>query len=198
MFMKNNGKRSSLILAALITALMIGAAVLVFFYAKGKLKKAAYPIAYTDEFTAAAERYGLDKSLVAALICTESRFRSDAVSGDGAVGLMQLLPSTAEWIAMRRGLDFTEERLYDPETNLDYGCWLLSWLLERYNGSERNALIAYNAGVGRLDEWLKSGADENDELTEIPFAETRNYVQRITMLKEKYGEVYAKELGIDN
>lgn len=196
--MKTEKKRISFLPAALVTLLIIAAAVLLFCFARSRLRRAAYPLAYVPEFTAAADRYGLDRRLVAAVICTESRFRPDAVSADGAVGLMQLLPSTAEWIAMRRGLEFNEESLYDPETNMDYGCWLLSWLLERYNGSERNALIAYNAGVGRLDGWLETLADENGELAEIPYAETRNYVRRITDLKERYGEVYAEELGLGN
>lgn len=194
--MKKNKNGTPIVFAALLTALAIACAVLVFCYARTKLKRAAYPIAYVEEFTAAADRYGLDRTLVAAVICTESRFRADAVSGDGAVGLMQLLPSTAEWICSVRGTEYSEEKLYEPAYNSDLGCWLLKWLMDRYSGSERNALIAYNAGVGRLDGWLQTGADENGELTDIPYAETRNYVQRVSELKIRYGEDYAEELGI--
>lgn len=159
------------------------------------LKKRFYPVSYVDEICTAADRYGLDRSLVAAVVRTESSFRADAVSAVGAVGLMQLMPSTAEWIAFRRGEEFREESLRDPETNLDMGCWLLDYLLDRYDGNVRYALIAYNAGAGRLDEWLKTGLDENGELKEIPYPETRAYVARVTEYAEKYGEIYAEEFG---
>ena len=154
-----------------------------------------YPISYVEEIKTAADGNGLDRYLVAAVVATESGFKPDAVSGVGAEGLMQVLPSTAEWIAFRRGLDYSECDLFDPETNLDYGCWLLKFLLDRYDGSVRNALIAYNAGFGRLDEWLKTGADENGELKEIPYAETRNYVDKVMKYMKKYGELYEEELG---
>lgn len=152
------------------------------------------PLKYTEELKLAADRYGLDRRLVAAVVNTESGFRPDAVSVDGAEGLMQVLPATAEWVAYRRGVEYKEGSLFDPETNLDYGCWLLSYLLERYDGSVRNALIAYNAGFARLDEWLKAGTDENGEPTSIPYPETRNYVKKVMDLIERYGDVYEKEL----
>lgn len=190
-------KKGSIALAVILSlAAVLAAAWLLF----GKtivrnVKARMYPIKYTDEIISAADRYGLDRFLVAAVVNTESSFRPDAVSQDGAVGLMQLLPSTAEWIAFRRGETFSEEMLYDPETNLDYGCWFLNYLIDRYDGSVRHALIAYNAGFGRLDEWLKTGAVENGELKEIPYAETRNYVDRVFKYQKIYGEVYAEELG---
>ena len=148
---------------------------------------------YTDELKAAADRYGLDRRLVAAVVNTESGFDEKAVSRDGAEGLMQLLPSTAEWIAAMRGLEYEEGCLFDPETNLDYGCWLLRYLLDRYDGSVRYALIAYNAGHARLEEWIKTRADENGDI-DIPYPETKNYVKKIEGLIERYGKVYEKEL----
>ena len=196
MFMKNNGKRSSLILAALITALMIGSAVLVFFYAKGKLKKAAYPIAYTDEFTAVAERYGLDKSLVAALICTESRFRSDAVSGDGAVGLMQLLPDTGRWIAGKLGVSpYTDESLFDAETNLRLGTWYLDFLSDRYGGDPVLVACAYHAGHGNVDTWLTRYSRDGRTLSigEIPMENTRSYARKVEDSYAIYLENYYQE-----
>lgn len=158
------------------------------------VSRAVYPLRYANEIKAAADRYGLDRALVAAVVNTESGFRPDAVSQDGAIGLMQVLPTTAEWIAFARHASYEDGSLYDPETNLDNGCWLLRYLLDRYHGSVRNALIAYNAGHGRLDGWLKDGADENGELMAIPYAETRNYVEKVTLAKEKYESIYEKEL----
>lgn len=181
--------------AALIVVLCIGAAVFCGKRFSAGVKQRLYPIDHADELIAAADRYGLDRALVAAVVKTESGFKANAVSSVGARGLMQLMPATAEWIASKRGLDYDEERLFDVETNLDYGCWLLKYLIDRYGGSVRNALIAYNAGSGRLDEWLKTGADDNGELIEIPYPETRSYVQKITELTEKYRDLYEDTLS---
>ena len=194
--MKNRRIRKSVRrLASAALAFAVSATALMFGGCVGRrLDRSLYPLKYADEIKAAADRYRLDRCLVAAVVNTESGFRPEAVSGDGAEGLMQVLPTTAEWIAFRRGIEYEEGSLFDPETNLDYGCWLLSYLLDRYNGSVRNALIAYNAGHGRLDGWLVTGADENGELADIPYAETRNYVAKVTKAIEKYREIYEEEL----
>jgi soluble lytic murein transglycosylase len=194
--MKNNKKRS--FAPVIICALLIVLAALGFIvgrHIKRIYSAGMYPLAYQEELKEAADRYGLDRYFLAAVVCTESRFRAEAVSSDGAEGLMQVLPSTAEWIAGMRGMKYEEGSLFDPATNLDYGCWLMRYLLDRYGGSEHNALIAYNAGAGRLDGWLDGGADENGELIEIPYAETRAYVEKITKLKEVYLAEYEEELG---
>ena len=154
-------------------------------------REARPPLKFAEELKAAADRYGLDRRLVAAVVNTESGFNERAVSADGAEGLMQILPSTAEWIAGMRGIDYEDGMLFEPEVNLDYGCWLLNYLMERYGGDTRCALIAYNAGSGRLDKWLE---ESGGVLSEIPYAETRNYVDRITKLIPRYGEIYESEL----
>lgn len=177
-------------------AILLLAVMLLFTGCMGNsLRKRYYPVSYVDEICAAADRYGLDRALVAAVVKTESSFRADAVSAVGAVGLMQLMPSTAEWIAFRRGEDFVESSLYDPESNLDMGCWLLTYLIDRYDGNVKFALIAYNAGVGRMDEWQNTLLDENGDISEIPYPETRAYVSRVMDYTEKYGEIYAEEFG---
>ena len=155
------------------------------------------PERYAEQIKKAASEHGLDPFLVAAVVNTESSFRPDAVSSAGAQGLMQLLPSTAEWIDFRRGTQLDEGALFDPETNLDYGCWLLSFLLDRYGGNERYALIAYNAGFAKLDSWLKNPEylGEEGDLETIPYGETRNYVDKIKRCKEIYKENYAEALG---
>ena len=195
--MKKNNNRTGLgiIIALLICGALAVGAIALGGSVSSRMKKRFYPIAYVDELTAAADRYGLDRYLVAAIIKTESGFRADAVSAVGAEGLMQVMPSTAEWIASMRGMEYADGSLFEAETNLDYGCWLMRYLLDRNNGSVRNALIAYNAGQGRLEGWLKDGADENGELIEIPYPETRSYVQKVTELTEKYREIYEETLG---
>ena len=193
--MKRMNKSSITVFAAVFLALLFaaipGCAVL------NRVRGSGYPLKYADEIKAAAKANGLDPFLVAAVVSTESSFRENAVSGDGAEGLMQVLPSTAEWIDFRRGTALEEDGLFDPATNLDYGCWLLKYLLDRYDGNERYALIAYNASYGRLDGWLKDPGliDENGELSVIPYAETRAYVEKIALCKDYYEVSYAEELG---
>lgn len=190
--MKRTNKR--LLLAAALSALMLISALPGCGAAKLTV---ASPAKYAEYIKNAASEHGLSPYLIAAVINTESSFRPDAVSSDGAEGLMQVLPMTAEWIDYRRGTALTENGLFDPETNIDYGCWLLSYLLDRYGGNERYALIAYNAGFSRLDGWLADSQylDENGELSVIPYAETRNYVDRINRYKAIYEEEYADLLG---
>ena len=123
-----------------------------------------------------------------AVIEQESKFRSDAKSSAGAIGLMQLQPATAKGIAIRTGgSKFVLDDLYDPELNVRYGAWYLHHLMTKYR-DERLALAAYNAGQENVDRWRDQG-------TGIEFAETRAYVDRVERLKGIYRRAYAKELG---
>jgi soluble lytic murein transglycosylase len=130
-----------------------------------------------------ARNYGLEPALLAAVIYQESRFRSDARSSSGAIGLMQLLPTTAKGIAIRTGgARFRLDDLYDPEINVRYGSWYLRHLLQKYD-DEETALAAYNAGQDNVDRWLRNG-------TGIEFPETRHYVRRVRELKGIYRRSY--------
>lgn len=123
------------------------------------------------------------------MIWQESRFRPAAVSSAGAVGLMQLLPSTARGIAQRTGgTAFQESDLVVPELNVRYGAWYLRHLLDKY-GDEQLALAAYNAGQTNVDGWLADGGG-------IRFAETRHYVDAVEDAKAAYRRTYADELGL--
>lgn len=138
-----------------------------------------YPLAYEHVVRGHSRNYDLDPALLAAVIYQESKFDSDARSASGAIGLMQLLPSTARGIALRTGGSrFQVDDLYDPEVNVRYGSWYLRHLLDRY-GDERTALAAYNAGQRNVDTWLASGGG-------IRFAETRAYVERVLELRSTY------------
>jgi soluble lytic murein transglycosylase len=148
-----------------------------------------YPLRYEELVVGHAENYGLEPQLVAAVIYQESKFDADAVSSSGAVGLMQLLPSTGQGIADRTGgKSWTPADLRDPELNIRYGSWYLRHLLDKY-GEERLALAAYNAGQANVDRWRAEGG-------EIRFAETRAYVDRVQELKHTYADAYADELGL--
>ena len=136
-----------------------------------------------------AGNYRLDPALLAAVIWQESRFRPAAVSSAGAVGLMQLLPSTARGIAQRTGGSaFVESDLYEPELNIRYGAWYLRHLLDKY-GDTQLALAAYNAGQTNVDGWLADGGG-------IRFAETRHYVDAVDDARDAYRRTYADELGL--
>jgi soluble lytic murein transglycosylase len=150
-----------------------------------------YPLRYSTIVRGHAHNYNLNPALLAAVIDEESKFRADAKSSAGAIGLMQLLPATAKGIAVHTGgAKFVVSDLYDPEINVRYGAWYLHHLLQKY-GSERLALAAYNAGQQNVDTWRAEGKD-------IQFPETRAYVDKVERLKGIYRRTYARELGFSN
>ncbi len=149
-----------------------------------------YPLRYEDSIAQSAERFDVDPYLVAALINAESGFDEEEVSSAGAVGLMQLLPSTAAEIAVAVGIDgdVDAERLKDPEVNIVLGTRHLADLLARY-GDTRTALAAYNAGGGNVDSWLEQSG-ESSVGTSLPFPETEAYVERVLLEEDRYLELY--------
>jgi soluble lytic murein transglycosylase len=143
-----------------------------------------YPLRYGEIVRGHSRNYHLDPALLAAVIYQESKFDADARSDRGAVGLMQLLPATAEGIAARTGgSKFRVSDLYDPEINVRYGAWYLRHLLDKYD-SERVALAAYNAGQANVDSWRYRGIG-------IQFEETRDFVDRVEHLKHVYRHAYS-------
>jgi soluble lytic murein transglycosylase len=147
-----------------------------------------YPLEYEQIVRGHARNYSLDPALLAAVIYQESKFKADARSKSGAIGLMQLLPDTAKGIALHTGGSaFRVDDLYNPEINVRYGAWYLRHLLEKYR-DERTALAAYNAGQDNVDRWRRNGSG-------IRFSETRAYVDRVEKLKTIYRRAYGAELG---
>ena len=144
------------------------------------LMEAGYP-------TVALPGAGPEPALLHALIRQESNFAVDAVSRAGARGLMQLMPSTAKWIAGKSGMPYSEPLLtIDPKYNISVGQAYLTGVLDSFSGSYVLSLAAYNAGPGRVRQWIREfgdprdhGADVVDWIEMIPFTETRNYVQRV-------------------
>jgi soluble lytic murein transglycosylase len=142
-----------------------------------------YPLRYEQIVEGHAAHYRLEPALLAAVIYQESKFHADVRSSSGAIGLMQLLPSTAKGIALHTGGNrFVVSDLYNPEINIRYGAWYLRHLLNRYH-DERTALAAYNAGQKNVDAWRRHGGG-------IEFPETRAYVDRIEHLKGIYRRAY--------
>ena len=147
-----------------------------------------YPLQYDAIVVGHARNYDLDPALLAAVIYRESKFDAQAKSKSGAIGLMQLLPSTAKGIALHTGgTRFRVEDLYDPEINVRYGAFYLRRLLRKY-GDERLALAAYNAGQANVDAWLADGGG-------IEFSETREYVHKVLAARDIYARAYSRELG---
>jgi soluble lytic murein transglycosylase len=174
------------------TAVLAGGVLLAFIVVQsakpGWWERLWYPLRYEQIVRGHARNYDLDPALLAAVIYQESKFRANARSSSGAIGLMQLLPDTAKGIAIHTGgTQFRVDDLYDPEINVRYGAWYLRHLLDKY-GDERTALAAYNAGQENVDRWRDAGEG-------IQFAETRAYVDRVEKLKQIYRDAYANELG---
>jgi soluble lytic murein transglycosylase len=155
------------------------------------IKELTLPLHHEDVIRQQANEKGVDAALIAAVIYAESKFE-DQESSAGARGLMQITPEAAATIAKNsEATSFELKDLGDPEINIRYGTFLLRELLERYDGDEAAALAAYNAGPGNADKW--GGA--NLSVEDIPFPETRAYVEEVLEKRDEYRRKYAKELG---
>lgn len=153
-----------------------------------------YPLTYWDTIQQAASATTLDPYLVAAVLYQESRFKADARSGAGAIGLMQIMPATGREIARHLGeRRHASAKLLEPETNIRYGSFFLRHLLDRLDDSSVLALAAYNAGPGRVARW-RNGGPWDEFVESIPFRETRLYVKKILVAHADYHQVYDSEL----
>ena len=160
-----------------------------------KIREEYCPVKYEELIRTYAEQNGLEPAHVAAVILTESSYDPQAVSSVGARGLMQLMPDTAKWIGGKLGEEITEEQLFDPETNIRFGCYYLGFLMERYNDDLTCVSAAYHAGHGTVDKWLKNEeySPDGETLAVIASDVTNTYVGRILRRYEKYTEIYAEE-----
>ena len=152
-----------------------------------------YPYPYENEISFYSKNYGLDSNFVLAVIKAESNFKKDATSRRGAMGLMQLMPSTAAWIGEQLGdEDCTLAEFYEPERNIRYGTWYLSELREEFHDNPVLVLAAYNAGRGNVREWmhLYDWDMKFNDPDAIPYAETREYVKKVLKNVEKYQRLY--------
>jgi soluble lytic murein transglycosylase len=160
-------------------------------------RELALPLRHDDIIRQQGDAKDLDPALIAAVIYQESRFRPRESSA-GALGLMQLLPDTAHFIAGKTGgSKFTTEDLATPQINIQYGAWYLRYLLDHFDENEITALAAYNAGIGNVQKWLaESGQTHITDIDQIPFPETREYVKSVLKARDQYRTEYAKELGV--
>lgn len=155
--------------------------------------KTAYPIKYEEYVNQSSNVYGVEPELVYAIIRTESKFDATAVSSAGAIGLMQIIPSTFEWMNSKKNILSEEKDLFSPEQNIDCGVHLISFLLSKYQNFD-TAVCAYNAGIGTVDKWLADPKISQDgtSLNDIPYPETKTYLQRIKKSYRVYHDLYFK------
>lgn len=152
---------------------------------------------YQNEILNYAEKNQIDPFLVAAVIKNESRFKPGAVSEAGAIGLMQIMPETGEWIAGQMGLSgYNVQKLYDPESNIRMGCWYLSELKHEFRGNMVLQILAYNAGRGNTHGWIAAhGWDgEFGAISSIPYEESRNYVAAVLHDRDEYYRLYKDKI----
>lgn len=180
--MTKTKKRHTLVQLLVVLFLILAVAVITL--------HALYPLKHKEEILDASGEYGVPVTLIAAMIETESGFRAEVVSEKNAYGLMQVTKPTAIWIRQKLGReDALPDALFDPEVNIQYGTWYMSYLMNKY-GQEDLALIAYNAGPGTVDRWLSEGTITRDDLSGVPYGETAQYHKKTKRIQEIYRWMY--------
>ncbi len=147
-----------------------------------------YPLEYLGEIKDNSAKYSLEPSQVAAIIYEESKFDPDVVSSQDAIGLMQILPDTANILAKDLGVDnLWRDDLFVPSINIKFGTYYYRGLLDKYNGDQYLALAAYNAGFGAVDKAEK-------DINKLP-KETQEFVKRVNKTEKVYSTLYSEKLG---
>ncbi len=190
--MKNKKKKSSLIAKLSVLTVLIISILLVGFFASRSMLKSLYPIRYAEFVEVYSSENNLSTFFVYSVIKCESGFDKDAVSYADARGLMQLLPTTLSWLTTKTGETVDESMLFDPETSIKYGCYLYGMFLEQF-GSEQLAVAAYHAGPENVKKWLNDEKYSKDGKTlyDIPFDNTKTYVERVMKVKKIYEKLYS-------
>ncbi|MCW3013512.1 MAG: lytic transglycosylase protein [Solirubrobacterales bacterium] len=163
------------------------------------VREITLPLKHEDIIRQQAREKDLDPALIAGVIYAESHFRDGQVSSAGALGLMQLTPETAKDIARRSGGSaFGIKDLGTPQVNISYGAYYLRYLKGRFGGNTALMLAAYNAGEGNVDRWIGEAAraERDFKVGDIPFPETRHYVEKVVAARRDYRANYARELGL--
>ena len=194
---KRKKKKSSGCLGFVVVTLILVLCVAVFIYSdlfskiRISIEHRVYPLKYEQEIIEAADEYNLEPGLLSAVIFAESRFQENATSHVGAMGLMQMMPSTFAEIQQRRGESLSSDSLYDPYISIDYGASYLGYLYNHF-GDIYTACAAYNAGIGTIEGWLLDEDYSEDGVTlyYIPYGETADYVEKIRDATVKYNELY--------
>lgn len=177
----------------LVIVLVIIIVIMIIRFNYESYEKMFYPLEYKNHILTYASKYDLDPNLVAAIIMVESGFRREAVSSKEARGLMQITPDTGRWIADKMDFEaFDKDMLFDPGMNIEFGCWYINNLRQQFGEDITLILAAYNGGRGNVVKWLNNRKYSNDGITlqQIPYAETRNFVEKVSKYYVKYKELY--------
>jgi soluble lytic murein transglycosylase len=183
------------VIALAATALLVGIAVSAL---NMTVRSNGLPLSDASIIREQAAAKHLDPALIAAVIYAETKFEPRESSA-GAEGLMQILPTTAYYLAhLSGGTKFTASDLATPSVNVAYGSYYLRYLLDHYEGDEMLAVAAYNGGLANVDRWVARAREAGGSLTvgAIPFPETREYVQKVLEAQQRYRETYPRELGL--
>lgn len=157
-----------------------------------------YPIAYEEVIRKHAVKYEVDPLLVAAIIRVETNFQAGRESHKGAIGIMQLMPDTATWMMEQLRVDqrWTIDELKNhADPNILFGTWYLRFLYKKFDRNWIAAIAAYNAGPGTVNKWIRTKVWDGRYETvkqQIPYSETKLYVQRVIHYYDKYRDIYAK------
>ncbi len=191
--MKNNKAlvRSAVIVSIIALSLLCG---FVFQLIWDAMDRRNYPQKYDDYVQVYAYEYGVPEYVLYSVIKVESDFSSGAVSDAGAIGLMQMLPTTFVWLTSENGENLDSAMLYDPKTNIKYGAYYLSKLYLQF-GTWDEVYAAYNAGPTKVTEWLSDEkySDDGKTLDKIPYKETRDYVKKVKKANEIYKKLYYED-----
>jgi soluble lytic murein transglycosylase len=190
-------KRRRRVFGVALVGAVIVALLLALPLAKRAVNSLGLPLQYSSVIRNQAAAKHLDPALVAAVIYAETKF-DPRTSPAGAVGLMQLMPETATFLAKRSGATtFATSDLSTPVVNIAYGSYYLRYLLNEYHGDTVLALAAYNGGETNVDNWVRSAHADGQRFRvgDIPFPETRAYVQRVLTARGEYRKTYSSALG---
>lgn len=142
---------------------------------------------YIENYSA---EYGIEKELLAAVIYVESRFDPYSESNRGAQGLMQIMPSTAYWIAENLNeKDFSLEKLKEPELNIKFGSWYFAYLYNKFDKDLVKTLAAYNAGQTNVYKWIQAGWQGDIDSEQIKYRETYNFINRVISTRDYYKNI---------
>lgn len=149
------------------------------------------PVEHTKIINKYSKEYNIDPLLVLSVIKVESAFDNNAHSHMNAVGLMQVIPETAEWVAEKTKKEYNEEDLFDPETNIQIGTFYLAYLIDHFQ-DENLAIVAYNGGMGNVQSWIdkKIVGKNGMGLENVPIEEARNYVVKVNKHYDVYKNFY--------
>lgn len=174
-------KKGYIILAMLfIVVLIIGIAILFYFFKP-------YSLNYENEILYSSEKYDIDPALIASVINAESGFDTNCKSNAGALGLMQIMPTTAVWLASSMNIGYNKIQLYDPAYNIQMGTFYLSYLFNKFE-ELTTVLASYNAGEGNVQLWLLNSKYSTDgkAIETTPFTQTNSYIEKVYKALDYY------------